>query len=298
MNAYYSEEFLAEAIASVVSQTYTNWEIILWENESSDGTREIAESFNDPRIRYFFAPDKVSLYESRMNAFKESGGELVAFLDCDDLWMPEKLNIQIAMFGDTECVLSCSDYIVRNQNSGHKSNKAKETRYSTYSVPTASAYGVAVDYRVGMSTLVARRAVAEAVWPFPPPEYSIIEDFDMVLRLMTAGMLEPVREPLMVYRRHGKNFSSRLDIEIVEWQDFEQRLTEFGLTGSEEVLLKAEIRNRLLNMQCRQLRTQGRRREALKFAKLLPSNLSKFRLLVSLAIPRRLIRLIVSADCS
>ena len=92
MNAYYSEEFLAEAIASVVSQTYSNWEIILWENESSDDTREIAESFNDPRIRYFFAPDKVSLYESRMNAFKKARGEFVAFLDCDDLWMPEKSN--------------------------------------------------------------------------------------------------------------------------------------------------------------------------------------------------------------
>ncbi len=293
MNAYYSEEFLAEAIASVVSQTYSNWEIILWENESSDGTREIAESFNDPRIRYFFAPDKVSLYESRMNAFNEAKGEFVAFLDCDDLWMPEKLSVQVAVFEDPGCVLSSSDFIIRREGSAAKNGRNSTSRSSTYLAPTSSIYEVAMDYRVGMSSVMARSTSARGVWPWPAPDYSVIEDFDMVVRLLTVGYLIPLSEPLVTYRWHGKNFSSRVDVEIAEWTDWIKRLKDFGMTLEEEERVRTRIETRLLSMQCREMRLWGNRTETLRAARQLPLSMSKAKWLISLAIPTSLIRFLL-----
>ena len=100
MNAHNSEAFLTEALASVVAQSYTNWEVILWDNASSDGSQAVAEYFADDRIHYFQAPDKVSLYQSRVNALARASGLLVAFLDCDDTWHPEKLSRQVREFTD------------------------------------------------------------------------------------------------------------------------------------------------------------------------------------------------------
>ena len=295
MNAYYSEEFLAEAIASVVAQTYSNWEIILWENESSDGTREIAESFNDPRIRYFFAPDKVSLYESRMNAFKKARGEFVAFLDCDDLWMPEKLDSQVAVFADPNCVVSCSDCIFKNERNGTNKGRNSASRISSYQESMSNCYTVASDYRVSMSSMIARRESAQSVWPPTPPMYSIIEDFDMVVRLLTVGVLVPLAEPLMIYRWHGNNFSLRLDVELAEWRHWLEHMATFGMTFEEEDLLRNQIESRLLRVQCRQSRLRGDRREVWRVARQLPFSLHKFKWILSLALPTRLVRSIVNS---
>jgi len=296
MNAYYSEEFLGEAIASVMAQTYSNWEIILWENESSDGTREIAASFNDPRIRYFFSPNKVSLYESRMNAFKKARGDFVAFLDCDDLWMPEKLDSQVAVFADPNCVVSCTDYIVMRKESGDKSGRTSMNRYNTYRVASASPYAVASDYRVGMSSVMVRHATAQAVWPLIPPNYSIIEDFDMVVRLVTAGALVPLTEPQMIYRWHGNNFSLRLDIESSEWESWIGNMGMLGMTHESEVILRNQIGGRLLRMKCRQLRLRGDRRGAWNIARKMPLSRSKLKWVLSLALPTRLVSHLVSTQ--
>jgi len=296
MNAYYSEEFLAEAIASVVAQTYSNWEIILWENESSDGTREIAESFNDPRIRYFFAPDKVSLYESRMNAFQQARGEFVAFLDCDDLWLQEKLILQVPVFADSNCVLSCSDFMINREGSTTENGQATTTRYNTYRSVTDSCYGVAKDYRVGMSSVMVRVVSARSVWPFPAPKYSIIEDFDMVERLLCVGTLVPLAEPLMVYRWHGNNFSSRLDVEMSEWLDWIEHIEAFDMTLEEQSLIRIHVETRLLSMKCRRARLSGDRIATWRSARLLPFSRIKVKFFFSLILPTGLLRRLISSQ--
>ena len=174
MNAYYSGEFLAEAIESVVEQTYSNWEIILWENESSDGTCQIAESFNDSRIRYFFAPDKVSLYESRMNALHGCQGDLVAFLDCDDTWMPEKLEIQIKVFRDPSCMVSTTDFITTYEFERSSIFHCRLVRCETYRKPVVNVVEAITNYSIGMSTVMIRASSAKEILPNPPP--SIFHD--------------------------------------------------------------------------------------------------------------------------
>ena len=94
INCYNSEKYLNEAIDSVYNQTYENWEIIFWDNQSTDNSAKIAQSY-DNKVKYFYAKEHTPLGAARNEAVKVTNGQLVAFLDCDDLWLPKKLDLQI-----------------------------------------------------------------------------------------------------------------------------------------------------------------------------------------------------------
>ena len=79
INCFNGEKFLRETIDSVVNQTYTNWEIIFWDNQSTDSTAEIVQSYKDNRIRYFYAPNHTPLGEARNLAMKEARGDYIGF---------------------------------------------------------------------------------------------------------------------------------------------------------------------------------------------------------------------------
>ncbi|MEB3828453.1 glycosyltransferase family 2 protein, partial [Phormidium sp. CCY1219] len=103
MNCYNGEKYLKEAIDSVYAQTYPNWEIIFVDNASVDQTAAIANSY-DNRLKYFRNPLTVKLGESRNIACEHAKGEFLAFLDCDDIWMPDKLELQIPLFLENQSV--------------------------------------------------------------------------------------------------------------------------------------------------------------------------------------------------
>jgi glycosyltransferase involved in cell wall biosynthesis len=100
MNCYNGETFLHESIKSVLSQTYENWELIFWDNRSEDKSAEIFKSFNDKRFKYYYASKHTLVSEARNEAIKRSSGEFIAFLDTDDLWEKDKLQLQIPLFED------------------------------------------------------------------------------------------------------------------------------------------------------------------------------------------------------
>lgn len=91
MNCYNSDTYLKEAINSVFEQTYQNWEIIFWDNQSTDQSAQIVKSYNDDRVKYFYAPTHTPLGEARNLAIEKVSGEWVAILDCDDIWDKDKL---------------------------------------------------------------------------------------------------------------------------------------------------------------------------------------------------------------
>ena len=95
MNCHNGEAFLREAIQSVLKQKYKKWELIFWDNNSRDASAQIFKSYKDKRLKYYFRKKKVSLYESRNSAIKKAKGEFIAFLDQDDIWLPNKLFLQI-----------------------------------------------------------------------------------------------------------------------------------------------------------------------------------------------------------
>ena len=105
INCYNGEEYLKEALDSVFAQTFTNWEIVFWDNCSTDNSAAIAKSYG-PKVKYYQAEKLTSLGEGRNLALAKVTGELITFIDCDDVWFPEKLEIQV------DLMVRNSDYIL------------------------------------------------------------------------------------------------------------------------------------------------------------------------------------------
>ena len=100
MNCYNGDKYLNEALQSIINQTYKNWELIFWDNLSSDNSKKIFKKYNDKRFKYFLAEKHTVLYEARNLAIKEAKGEFIAFLDTDDIWLNEKIEEQIKLFSN------------------------------------------------------------------------------------------------------------------------------------------------------------------------------------------------------
>ena len=81
VNCFNGEKYLSEAIDSVISQNYINWELIFWDNLSTDTSAEIFNKYNDSRLKYFLTEKHTNLSEARALAIEKSQGEIITFLD-------------------------------------------------------------------------------------------------------------------------------------------------------------------------------------------------------------------------
>ena len=110
MPSWNTERFIAETIQSVIDQTYTNWELLIVDDCSTDNTDEVVASFKDERIKYFHNEKNSGAALTRNKAMREAKGEWIAFLDSDDLWTPEKLEHQIDFMKKNGYTLSFTEY--------------------------------------------------------------------------------------------------------------------------------------------------------------------------------------------
>ncbi len=102
VNCFNGERFLVEALESVINQTYQNWELIFWDNQSVDNSSEIIKSYKHPNFNYFYSPKHTNLGKARELALKNTKGDWIGFLDCDDIWLPEKLQNQVSVINSFE----------------------------------------------------------------------------------------------------------------------------------------------------------------------------------------------------
>src|SRR5699024_3337644 len=111
--AYNSARFIHEAIESVLAQTYTNWEMIIVDDCSTDDTMEIVQTYaeKDARIKLYQLEENSGSGVARNRAMDESQGRFIAFLDSDDVWMPEKLTRQMAFMLDNGIAFSFTKYV-------------------------------------------------------------------------------------------------------------------------------------------------------------------------------------------
>ena len=116
MNCYNGEKYLQEALDSVINQTYKNWELIFWDNQSTDKSTNIVHSYNDNRIKCFYSKKHTLLYEARNLAIEKSQGGYLAFLDVDDYWDLTKLEKQMLVFSkNSEVAIVYSNYSFKNE---------------------------------------------------------------------------------------------------------------------------------------------------------------------------------------
>ena len=116
MNCYNSDTYLKEAVDSVINQTYQNWEIIFWDNHSTDDSAKIVKSYGDKRIKYFYAINHTPLGEARNLALEKSNGMYIAFLDCDDIYFPGKLEQQVKLMQNKSHAMCYGSVVYIDEN--------------------------------------------------------------------------------------------------------------------------------------------------------------------------------------
>jgi glycosyltransferase involved in cell wall biosynthesis len=196
MNCWNCEKYLREALDSVYAQTYSHWEIIFWNNASTDHSGEIARSY-DHRLRYFKGEATIPLGAARNKALEQVGGEYIAFLDCDDVWLPEKLEKQIPLFDDPKVGLVYCDTIYFNDT-----NYA-ERLYNHRKYITGQGFAaLLMDNFLAMPSVVIRRKALVEQREWFDPRFSMNEEADLFLRIAYTWTLAMVDEPLAKWRIH------------------------------------------------------------------------------------------------
>lgn len=129
MPSYNTGRFIAETIGSVISQTYTNWELLIVDDCSTDNTDDVVLRYKDSRIKYLKNEKNSGAAVSRNKALRQAKGRWIAFLDSDDLWMPEKLEKQIRFMMENDYAFSGTSRIQIDEKSRQLGIREKSPKH-------------------------------------------------------------------------------------------------------------------------------------------------------------------------
>jgi glycosyltransferase involved in cell wall biosynthesis len=192
MPAHNQEKYIGDAINSVLSQTYSNWELVIVDDGSVDDTAKVISNYTDLRIRYIHRPNK-GVCEARNLGISEAKGELVAFLDADDLFHPDKLRAQVDFLNaHPDIGLVFVSRIEMDQNGNY---------LNFYSHPDEiTLSSVVLGFPFAPSELVVRRHWIRKVGGFDH-SFVINEDREWYIRLILAGCRCQGVQRFLSYRR-------------------------------------------------------------------------------------------------
>lgn len=141
--AYKCKDTFADTFNSIISQTFSNWEWLIVEDNSNDGTFDFIKNLikNDKRIKLYQTQKNSGAATARNVAIQNAIGKYIAFIDADDLWLPNKLEKQLAFMQENSCLFSCTDYDLLYENGKRSSYKLKKNRFTYRNLLTANAIG-------------------------------------------------------------------------------------------------------------------------------------------------------------
>lgn len=199
---YNRADYIAEAVQSVLDQTYQNFEHLIVDDGSTDNTREILSPFlEDERFRYFYQENQGQSV-ARNLALEHARGEFVCFLDSDNVWLPIHLESQLAVFQETPDVdIVCGDSITIDEQ-GNEIGRKNIKRHSGY-----IALQMLKDNCVGMNTTMARRKCFEEMGGMSGKR-RVADDYDLWLKFSSRYRFRYVPRYLAYYRVMNDQISS------------------------------------------------------------------------------------------
>ena len=211
MNCFNGERFIREAISSVLAQTEADFELLVWDNQSTDHSADIIQSFDDSRIRYHRSDRHTSLAEARRLALPLLRGEWIGFLDVDDLWRHDKLEKQLNRVREAPEVgfCYCAVNLLDQSNGDGSAHRDHVFNRQPNTLPEGRIFQRLLrgNFIAIASLLVNRRKLVDLGGL--RGRYPIMEDYDMSLRLARHHTVAVVPEVLCDYRVHGNNDSLR-----------------------------------------------------------------------------------------
>jgi glycosyltransferase involved in cell wall biosynthesis len=287
INCFNGETFLSDALNSVLAQTYQNWEIIFWDNQSTDNSKKIFKQYSDKRFKYFFGAKHVVLYEARNQAIKVSSGSLISFLDVDDIWLPDKLILQVALFQNPNVGFACGNYWIKHENK--KTLKLAIKRR----IPEGDVTKALLNfYSVGMLTLVLRRSAIERYDSVFDRKFQIIGDADLVIRMAKEGWkMASIQFPIAVYRIHERSQTKQMmDLHLEELSLWTK--TQLDKGPVEWGKAYKYLGGYLYYLEAINALMENRRLESIKIANKMNWGVYKARIIILNFLPRGLIKFI------
>ena len=285
INCFNGEKYLKNAIDSVIAQTYKNWEIIFWDNQSNDESAKIFKEYKDNRLKYYYSSSHIKiLYKAKNQALEKAKGEFIAFLDVDDWWLPEKLERQIPLFKDPNVGVAYGNLWLFFE----KKNKKKI--YIKGKLPTGKILNQLLnDYVIGSPTYVIRKKSLESLDYAFSNDFHIIGDFDINVRLATKWKINCIQEPIAFVRRHGENVSTlNKDKEIYELKLWFNQMKNNKIISSQSNFKKVELMAYYLEAM-EAILEKGFVKSFLMVVKY-PFSFNKIKLILALFLPNLLIR--------
>lgn len=207
MPSYNTAKFIGETISSVLAQTYTNWELIIVDDCSTDNTDEIVAGYDDPRIKYLKNEKNSGAAISRNYALREATGKWIAFLDSDDLWYPEKLEKQIAFMEENGYSFSYTEYMEINEESSPIGRKVTGPDCITKK-------GMRRYCWVGCLTVMYDR---ESVGLIQIEDIKKNNDYAMWLKVIEKSKCYLLKEELAKYRKRQGSISNHGYTRLIKW---------------------------------------------------------------------------------
>lgn len=193
--------YVEKTILSIINQTYTNWELLITDDCSADGTVEVVDSYRqkDPRIKLFRLETNSGTGVARNNSIKEARGRYIAFCDSDDLWLPEKLEKQIKFISENGYPFTYTSYYIFTRDSDKMKN---------YTCVRKSGFvRLLMDNHIGCLTAIYDTSVLGKIYM---PEIRKRQDWalwlDIIKKVKKGYGLD---EYLSVYRIRTSSVSSR-----------------------------------------------------------------------------------------
>lgn len=203
---YNRAAYLRHAMASVVAQTFTDWEILVVDNASQDNTREVVEEFKEKPIQYIRHESNRGGAVARNTGITHSQSEYIAFLDDDDEWLPKKLEAQMNVFEHSSPQVGAVYTGHRNVNRG-----TGETTGIWRPLKRGNIYEELMkkNWVSTTSSVVLRRECVEKVGIFDERLPSF-QDYDLWIRIAKEYEFEYVDDLLVTYYQHGKKIWTNL----------------------------------------------------------------------------------------
>lgn len=225
MPMHNSAAFLHEAIESVLAQTYTNWELLIIDDASTDNSIEIAKEYSktNPRIRVLQNTRHIKMPSAPRNVgVLAAKGRYIAFLDSDDLWLPNKLEQQLPLFSDNRTAIVYSNYEKMDENSTRANRIVVAPSQATYK---SLLQGNVIGNLTGIyDTKKVGKANIQDVHH---------EDYVMWLSILKKGYIaRNTGTTLAVYRETSRSVSSN-KLKVTAWQwDIYRKVEHLSLLRS------------------------------------------------------------------
>lgn len=214
INCYNGANYISQAIESVLNQRFPHWNLLIWDNRSTDHTRDVVNPYlNDPRIRYHLAEHHTSLGEARNLASKMVQGTWIGFLDVDDVWLPRKLEEQMKI-AESEPDVGLVYCRTKLMYGTYKSQDDYCRFYATMPLPEGNVLTqlLLVENFIPLVSAIVRRQYFLASGGIPA-HYKQAEDFYLFCLIAQSWKVRAWQDIGCYYRLHAHNLSKTQKIE-------------------------------------------------------------------------------------